>query len=170
MDRIKVAKSIAAGGFMAGLLTSPSGSADDVEIKFGGYIKLDAAYTTNGVDGVQDSTGNYNLDLLSADEDAEVRIDVDELESIGRSALSVGLNHNWSDKLRSNILYSMAEADDQGINPHLFDEVSSLHINTFYQALPMLRFGFEYQIREADLTTGTDTELERLHFSTTMDS
>lgn len=61
MDRIKVAKSIAAGGFMAGLLTSPSGSADDVEIKFGGYIKLDAAYTTNGVDGVQDSTGNYKI-------------------------------------------------------------------------------------------------------------
>lgn len=69
--------------------------------------------------------------------DAQV-ISPTELAPLEIDAFSVGLTENWSDKVRSNALYSTAGVVD-GINPVGIDDTESFHINTWYQYTEMCR-------------------------------
>lgn len=63
---------------LTALLTAiaPQIMANDIDVSFGGYVKLDTTLTTNGGSGIHDATGLYNVDLLLIDENAETRYDM----------------------------------------------------------------------------------------------
>lgn len=98
--------------------------------------------------------------------DAEA-ISATELRPLEIDGMSFALNANWSDKVRSNILYSKSSVSD-GTNPVGIDESESLHINTWFQYSDNVTFGIEYQQREATLNDGTRPDLDRVGFHALM--
>lgn len=51
------------------------------EFKFGGFVKLSAAFATKGVNGIDDALGMYNADLLFADDNKGTRFGINAKET-----------------------------------------------------------------------------------------
>lgn len=63
---------------------------DDLELEFGGFIKINAAVAEKGVNGIDDASGTYNADLLFADDNKGSRFGINAKET----RLYVSLNRN----------------------------------------------------------------------------
>ena len=55
--------------------------ANDIDFKFGGFIKVNAALNTNGINGIDDASGSYNADLLFAHENKGTRFGFNSKET-----------------------------------------------------------------------------------------
>ena len=55
--------------------------ADETGFKFGGFVKLSAAVTTKGLNGIDDALGLYNADLLFADDQKGSRFGISAKET-----------------------------------------------------------------------------------------
>ena len=53
----------------------------DLDIKFGGFIKINAALAQKGVNGIDDASGTYNADLLFADDNKGSRFGINAKET-----------------------------------------------------------------------------------------
>lgn len=54
---------------------------DDLELEFGGFIKINAALAEKGVNGIDDASGTYNADLLFADDNKGSRFGINAKET-----------------------------------------------------------------------------------------
>jgi len=55
--------------------------ADEIDVEFGGFIKINAALATKGVNGIDDASGTYNADLLFADDNKGSRFGINAKET-----------------------------------------------------------------------------------------
>lgn len=55
--------------------------AEEVDLKFGGFIKINAALATKGVNGIDDASGTYNADLLFAHDNKGSRFGINAKET-----------------------------------------------------------------------------------------
>ncbi|MBL4602024.1 MAG: porin [Emcibacteraceae bacterium] len=55
--------------------------ASDIDFKLGGFIKVNAALNTNGINGIDDASGSYNADLLFAHENKGTRFGFNSKET-----------------------------------------------------------------------------------------
>lgn len=79
----KQTKHIVAAATLPMMMLSPltNSYAEEPELDFGGFIKISAAATTDGVAGFDDAAGFYNADLLFADSDQGTRFGLDARET-----------------------------------------------------------------------------------------
>ena len=54
---------------------------DDIDLEFGGFIKINAALAEKGVNGIDDASGTYNADLLFADDNKGTRFGLNAKET-----------------------------------------------------------------------------------------
>ncbi|MCP5381911.1 MAG: porin [Kordiimonadaceae bacterium] len=65
-------------------------NAEGVDVDFGGFVKVNAALATNGVNGIDDASGSYNADLLFASDNKGSRFGINAKET----RLYVSINKN----------------------------------------------------------------------------
>ncbi len=57
------------------------GNADEIDLKFGGFVKINAALASKGVNGIDDASGTYNADLLFAHQNKGTRFGLNAKET-----------------------------------------------------------------------------------------
>ena len=91
-----------------------------------------------------------------------------ELDAIDSFGGFFGHRHAWSKTLRSSIVYSSLEVDnDTSLTGDLVTEsIQSIHLNLIYAPISNLTLGVEYIKGNRELENGADGDLDRIQFST----
>jgi len=117
----------------------------------------DIRFGINGGDGL----GRY-IGLNTAN-DAVIK-ENGELEAIGTTGGFISYRHLWSEKWRSNLVYSKQSIDNDIAltGTGATKSTESTRINLFYSATPKLSFGAEVTRATREIETGLDGNLTRL--------
>lgn len=85
-------------------------------------------------------------------------------EAQDSTGYSAAYRHWWSDKTRSTIMYSHAEADDAGAEIGV-KEADTLHVNFMWDVAPKTRLGVEIQNTDITKSDNTEVDVQRIQFS-----
>ena len=91
-----------------------------------------------------------------------------ELEAIDSTGVSFAYRHFWSEKLRSNVVYSRGWADNDeellaSVNPATYTEYTQrLAFNLMYSPASNLTFGAEISQANRETEANVDGDLNRL--------
>ncbi len=144
-----------------------NGDGDD-ETEFGYGVSLGAKYSF-GMDDIRASitTGSGLGRYLALNQwNGAVINGNGDLEAIDSTGISFAYRHFWTDKIRSNVIYSRGWAD----NPEAWVGGSStkysqrLAFNVMYSAASNLTFGAEISKAQRETEAGFDGDLNRLQF------
>lgn len=85
------------------------------------------------------------------------------IEGFNSWGASLAYRHFWNSQLRSNVMFSRTEADD---NPYgtVPDSSQSFHANLIWSPSPKLQYGIEYANWQVD-SSGTEKELDTVQLS-----
>jgi len=100
---------------------------------------------------------------------ADTALDVlrDELNPTGVLAGYVGWRHNFSSKLRTNLIYARSDYDNDGsLGPLVTKSVQSIRGNVFYSPLPKVDVGAELMYGVREIEDGRKGDISRLQFTT----
>ena len=119
--------------------------------------KDDIRFGINGGDGLGRYIG------LNTTNDAVIK-ENGELEAIGTTGGFISYRHLWSEKWRSNLVYSKQSIDNDIAltGTGATKSTESARINLFYSATPKLSFGAEVTRATREIETGLDGNLTRL--------
>ena len=125
--------------------------------------KNDIRWMASGGPGI----GRY-LGLNTANDGVlDARGNLDTIDAYGGF---VSYRHHWNDQWRSNVTYSVFQADNETdlTGTSVTESASSAHVNLIYQATPHLRFGMEYIHAQRELESGASGNMNRVQFSTVL--
>ncbi|WP_286823026.1 MULTISPECIES: DcaP family trimeric outer membrane transporter [unclassified Idiomarina] len=142
----------------------------DDETTFGYGVSLGAKYTF-GMDDIRASitTGSGLGRYLGLNTWNGAYIDSNgELEAIDSTGVSFAYRHFWTEKLRSNVVYSRGWADNDeellaSVNPATYTEYTQrLAFNLMYSPASNLTFGAEISQANRETEANVDGDLNRL--------
>jgi hypothetical protein len=151
-------------------LTYDVGQTGDDETTFGYGVSFGAKYTF-GMDDIRASvtTGSGLGRYLGLNTWNGAYIDSNgELEAIDSTGVSFAYRHFWSEKLRSNVVYSRGWADNDeellaSVNPATYTEYTQrLAFNLMYSPASNLTFGAEISQANRETEANVDGDLNRL--------
>ncbi|RUO29865.1 porin [Aliidiomarina sedimenti] len=89
------------------------------------------------------------------------------LDAIDVTGFSFAYRHVWSEKWRTNLIYSRADIDNQMelAGPVANDSTQRYAINMMYQVNERLVVGGEYSSANRELLSGADGNMDRVQFS-----
>lgn len=124
------------------------GEGDDVRLSF---------YTGSGI-------GRYAA--LNAAQGAVYNSDSGDLEAIDTTGYAIAYRHMWSDKSRSNIMFSALDVDvDTATMGDYTSKIYSARVNYLYSLSNKVTIGGEYAIAKRELESGIDGDMNRVQFS-----
>ncbi|MEK6789428.1 MAG: DcaP family trimeric outer membrane transporter [Pseudomonadota bacterium] len=151
------AKNPVAGGVNIGDSKTGYGITVSGKIKVGS--KDDIRFMVTHGDGI----GRYMS--LNTSNDATINTATGELDLIGITAGYVTYHHKWTDKLRSNLQFSVFSADNpDSATADATKSVSSGLINLMYAVNPKLDIGVEGLHATRKVEGGAEGDMDRLHF------
>lgn len=120
----------------------------------------DIRYMVNYGSGI----GRYLGFGIGADAQATASGDIDALDGYGGFA---AWRHVFSPKVRTNLMYSVAQFDNDKINSGfgVTEKVHSFHANVIYTPIPKLDVGAELIWAQRQLEDAREGDLRRLHMS-----
>lgn len=147
---------------LARTLTLDNGTTDDTKVA--GAVSLTGKFKTVGKDDLRlqynyGALGRYMGFALFNDTRVDANNEVDKIDSWGASA---AYRHWWTDKSRSTLMYSYAEADD----PANLEDAWTLHANYMYDLTKTVRVGLELARKEVTLNGGATRDVTNIHFAT----
>ncbi|AAV82840.1 DcaP family trimeric outer membrane transporter [Idiomarina loihiensis] len=151
-------------------LTYDVSQTGDDETTFGYGVSFGAKYTF-GMDDIRASvtTGSGLGRYLGLNTWNGAYIDSNgELEAIDSTGVSFAYRHFWSEKLRSNVVYSRGWADNDeellaSVNPATYTEYTQrLAFNLMYSPASNLTFGAEISQANRETEANVDGDLNRL--------
>lgn len=151
-------------------LTYDVSQTGDDETTFGYGVSLGAKYTF-GMDDIRASitTGSGLGRYLGLNTWNGAYIDSNgELEAIDSTGVSFAYRHFWTEKLRSNVVYSRGWADNDeellaSVNPATYTEYTQrLAFNLMYSPASNLTFGAEISQANRETEANVDGDLNRL--------
>lgn len=140
---------------------------------WGGAITLGGRIPTFGKDDLRfqlnygNALGRY---MTTAFNDAEFDSDNGSVETFDQWGGFLAYRHFWIDNLRSNLVYSYGEADNDMsvvLNPDVNKEFQSVHANLIWSPVPQVDLGIEYLYGYREVESGDNGELNRIQFSAT---
>ena len=99
-------------------------------------------------------------------EDASLDVDNGDIEAIDQWGGYLSYHHYWLDNLRSTLVYSYGQADNdtdvvgQAVNKRF----QSLHTNIIWSPVSSVNLGLEYLWGQRELESGEDGDLNRVQF------
>ncbi|WP_417442638.1 DcaP family trimeric outer membrane transporter [Idiomarina abyssalis] len=149
-------------------LTYDVSQTGDDETTFGYGVSFGAKYTF-GMDDIRASvtTGSGLGRYLGLNTWNGAYIDSnDELEAIDSTGVSFAYRHFWSEKLRSNVVYSRGWADNDGevlaLAGDMTEYTQRLAFNLMYSPASNLTFGAEISKANRETEASVDGDLNRL--------
>ncbi len=87
-----------------------------------------------------------------------------EVETSDQYGFVVGYQHFWLDNLRSSVIYSMAERDNDMnyVTNTADDQYQSVHANLIWSPVPRINMGIEYIWAYREIENGEDGDLNRI--------
>ena len=97
----------------------------------------------------------------------DVVINGSEIETISETNGFVAYRHFWTPRLRSSLMYSFLNVDnDSALTPASANDSSeSYAVNMFFSPVPSLDLGVEYRHAEREIFSGASGDLDRIHFA-----
>lgn len=130
-------------------------------VSFAGVMKLSAADTLK-FSANHGALGRY-VGLNTANDAAMIGND---LKETNLTAGYVALQHKWSDKMRSNLTYSLISIDnDKNVKGDQNKEASSVRLNLMYQPDKKLTYGVELGQGKLEKESGNDGTQTSVHFT-----
>lgn len=158
------------GSVLLRQLTYDVGQTGDDETTFGYGVSLGAKYTF-GMDDIRASitTGSGLGRYLGLNTWNGAYITTNgELEAIDSTGVSFAYRHFWTEKLRSNVVYSRGWADNDdallAMAGDMTDYTQRLAFNLMYSPASKLTFGAEISKATRETEAGVDGDLNRLQF------
>jgi hypothetical protein len=144
-----------------------NGDGDD-ETEFGYGVSLGAKYSF-GMDDIRASitTGTGLGRYLALNQWNGAVIDANgDLEAIDSTGISFAYRHFWTDKIRSNVIYSRGWADNPEtlVGGGATEYSQRLAFNVMYSAASNLTFGAEISKAQRETEAGIDGDLNRVQF------
>jgi len=126
--------------------------------------KDDIRFGINGGDGLGRYIG------LNTTNDAVIK-ENGELEAIGTGGAFISYRHLWSEKWRSNLIYSKQTIDNdiELTGAGATKSTESARLNLFYSPTPKLSFGGELTHATREIETGLDGNMTRLQLVAKLD-
>jgi len=148
---------------------NPAGAANVGDSKTGYGISVSGKIKVGSKDDIRfmvthgDGIGRYMS--LNTSNDATLNTATGELDLIGITAGYVTYHHMWTDKLRSNLQFSVFSADNpDSVTADATKSVKSGLINLMYAVNPKLDIGVEGLHATRKVEGGAEGDLDRLHF------
>ncbi len=149
---------------------NPAGAVNVGDSKTGYGISVSGKIKVGSKDDIRfmvthgDGIGRYMA--LNTSNDATLNTATGELDLIGITAGYVTYHHMWTDKLRSNLQFSVFSADNpDSVTADATKSVSSGLINFMYAVNPKLDIGVEGLHATRKVEGGAEGDLDRLHFT-----
>ncbi len=105
---------------------------------------------------------------LGINQDGVYDVAADRLDSTGVLAGYVGWRHQFTPKLRTNLIYARSDYDNDaaGTGPAATRRVQSIRGNVFYTPLPKVDIGAELMYGKREIESGDKGDITRLQFTT----
>lgn len=99
-------------------------------------------------------------------EGAALDVENDEIEQVDQWGGFLAYRHYWMDNLRSSLVYSYGEADnDTDVVPETVNKrFQSIHANLIWSPIPAVNLGLEYLYGQRELENDEDGDLNRIQF------
>ena len=99
-------------------------------------------------------------------EDASLNVDNGDIEAIDQWGGYLSYHHYWLDNLRSTLVYSYGEADNDTdvVGEAVNKRFQSVHANLIWSPVPAVNLGLEYLWGQRELESGEDGDLNRVQF------
>ncbi len=136
-----------------------------------GYaISLNASIPTYGKDNLilqfnyGDALGRY---MESEFADAFINPRTGDIEKNDQFGVVVGYRHFWASNLRSSVIYSYAERDndDKYVTDAVDKDYQSVHANLIWSPVNRVNIGAEYIWAYRELESNADGDMNRIQFS-----
>ena len=161
---LKMSKGVVQGAVVGRKLSNAAGdlTTTGVGIIVGGAVKLGAKDDLKFLLG-QGALGRYMADNLYAD----AEIVNGKLKAVDISTLQLAYRHFWADGIRSTLMYSQSEGDNDisFAGSKLNKKVSTVMANLLWDVSPKTTWGLELSSTERKIESNAKGELNRVQFS-----
>jgi len=152
---------------------SPSSFEDST---WGGAITVGGKIPTFGKDDLRfqlnygNALGRY---MTTGFKDAEYNSTTNEVETFDQYGGFLAYRHYWVDNLRSSLIYSYGEADNDAavLGADAYNaankEFQSVHVNLIWSPVPQVDLGIEFLYGYREVESGAEGELNRIQFGAT---
>jgi len=99
-------------------------------------------------------------------EGAVMDVEQNEIDAVNQWGGFLAYRHYWIDTLRSNLVYSYGEADNDTdvVGESINKQFQSVHANLIWSPIPAVNLGLEYLWGQRELENGEDGDLNRVQF------
>jgi hypothetical protein len=99
-------------------------------------------------------------------EGAVLDVDADDLSAVDQWGGFLAYRHYWLDALRSSLVYSYGEADNDAdvVGESVNKRFQSVHANLIWSPIPAVNLGLEYLWGQRELENDEDGDLNRVQF------
>jgi hypothetical protein len=149
------------GSASAGVLLSNQYNATTEDKDNGVAFSLTAKIKTFGKD---DLRLQFNSGALGRYMGVATYASFDGKDAVDSTGFSAAYRHFWTEKTRSNIMFSHTEADDAGAELGVKD-ADTLHVNFLWDVAPKTRIGVEFQNTDVTKSDGSEVDVQRYQFS-----
>jgi len=181
---------VADDGVMPDVVAKYSHNADWGYVKVAGLARQLAYEDGAGIDTTESSYGISVTSKISVGDKNDIRLSFNtgsglgrysaintanaavlnaqgEMEAIDSTAFAVAYRHVWSNKFRSNLIYSAFSADNDTALTGLgvTSDTQSMRANLMYQPTAKILVGAEYTLAKREIESGADGDMNRLQFT-----
>ncbi|MBU3024023.1 DcaP family trimeric outer membrane transporter [Aestuariibacter sp. A3R04] len=155
-------------GIVRQLSYDDGGAIDDDETSYG--VQLSGKFTVNNGDDIRwtfnTGAGLGRYAALNASNGAVITAN-NELEAIDSMGYSIAYRHLWSDKMRSSIMFSALDIDNDTslTGTGVTESTYSSRVNLLYSPTKSLTVGAEYAYAKRETEGGLDGDMNRIQVS-----